>query len=124
MGGEPAHRTNPQPGGPGFFVRVISLSLWCPHTTLARQQDPLDRGPYRVLSAGASRTLVFFSRLLLLPLLLSQPGLGPDMAELVAHFSAILNEITINGQTWIASFMTFIDNLLLNTIPKKYRKNL
>jgi hypothetical protein len=39
MGGEPAHRTNPQPGGPGYSVRVISLSLWCPHTTLARQQD-------------------------------------------------------------------------------------
>jgi hypothetical protein len=39
MGGELAHRTNPQPGGPGFSVRVISLRLWCPHTTLARQQD-------------------------------------------------------------------------------------
>jgi hypothetical protein len=39
IGGESAHHTNPQTGGPGFSVRVISLSLWCPHTTLARQQD-------------------------------------------------------------------------------------
>jgi hypothetical protein len=51
------------------------------HSCKATRSVTLDRGPYRVLSAGASRTLFFFSRLLLLPLLLSQPGLGPDMAE-------------------------------------------
>jgi hypothetical protein len=44
----------------------------------ATRSVTLDRGPYRVLSAGVSRT--FFFRLLLFPLLLSQPGLGPAMA--------------------------------------------
>jgi hypothetical protein len=79
MGGEPAHRTNPKPGGPGFSVRVISPHRSCKAT----RSVTLDRGPYRVLSAGASRTLFFFSRFLLLLLLLSQPGLGPAMAELI-----------------------------------------
>jgi hypothetical protein len=61
------------------------------HSCKATRSVTLDRGPYRVLSAGASRTLVSFSRLLLLPLLLSQQGLRPAMAELTRTLTDLLS---------------------------------
>jgi hypothetical protein len=54
-------------------------------TATARQQcrNP-GRGPYRVLLAGPAEPW-FLMRFLLLPLLLSHPGLGQAMAELFCY---------------------------------------
>jgi hypothetical protein len=52
------------------------------HSCKATRSVTLDRGPYRVLSAGASRTLFFFFEVVTPPPPPSQPGLGPAMAEL------------------------------------------
>jgi hypothetical protein len=85
MGGEPAHRTNPQPGGPGFFLSGLSpLAFGVPTPLLQGNKicNP-SQGPLQgAISRSQPDHVFFFSRLLLLPLLLSQPGLGPAMAEL------------------------------------------
>jgi hypothetical protein len=82
MGGEPTAPT-PNLGDQDFLSGLSPLVFGVP-TPLLRGNKICNprQGPLQGAISRSQQNPVFFSRLLLLPLLLSQPGLGPAMAEL------------------------------------------
>jgi hypothetical protein len=86
MGGEPAHCTNPQPGDQDFLSGLSPLAFGVPTPHLQGNKICNPRqGPLQGAISRSQPNPGFFSRLLLLPLLLSQPDLGPAMAELLLN---------------------------------------
>jgi hypothetical protein len=82
MGGEPAHHTNPQPGDQDFLLGLAPLAFGVPTPLLQGNKICNPRqGPLHGAISQSQPNPVFFSEVVAPPLLLSQPGLGPAMAE-------------------------------------------
>jgi hypothetical protein len=87
MGGELAHCTNPILGDQDFLSGLSPLAFGVPTPLLQGNKICNPRhGPLQSAISRSQPNPGFFSRLLLLPLLLSQPGLGPAITELTVYW--------------------------------------
>jgi hypothetical protein len=76
------------------------------------------QGPLQGAISRSQLNPGFFSRLLLLPLLLSQPGLGPAMAEFESSFYGTRRLITVfkRAHHWFISWAKWIQSIPLHHI--------
>jgi hypothetical protein len=98
MGGEPAHRTNPQLGGPGFSVRVISLGVPTPLLQGNKICNPR-QGPLQGAISRSQPNPVFFFEVVTPPPPFST-GLGTSYGGVGMVMEWLIFQLSICGKVW------------------------
>jgi hypothetical protein len=94
VGSRPTAPT-PNLGDQDFLSGLSPLAFRVPTPLLQGNKiRNLRQGPLQGAISRSQPNPVFFSGLLLLPLLLSEPGLGPAMAELLKYYSNLIIQIS------------------------------